>query len=78
MATTPPGVEASMDRWQGSAGAQRTNDQLFLSEFADLRGVPDLARRFQGAPRGDRLPAMLRTLVALGQAREVPGNRFSA
>jgi hypothetical protein len=41
-------------------------------------GVPDLARRLQNPPRGDRLPTMLRNLVALGQARALDGNRFSA
>jgi hypothetical protein len=49
-----------------------------LQRRASLLGVPDLARRFQGAPRGDRLPTMLRNLVALGQARALDGNRFSA
>jgi hypothetical protein len=38
----------------------------------------DIARGFKGAPRGDRLPKMLRTLVALCQARALEGNRYAA
>ena len=38
----------------------------------------DIARTFKGAPRGDRLPRMLNTLVALGQARLLEDGRFAA
>lgn len=63
-------------RWPKDEAAQ------FVALRAALRagpiGVRDVARRFQGAPRGDRLPRMLETLVALGQARALDGGRFSA
>ena len=54
----------------------------FVALRAALRQGPvtarDIARRFKGAPRGDRLTKMLRTLEALGQARPLPGDRFAA
>jgi hypothetical protein len=33
-------VAAFIERWQGSAAAERANYQLFLSELCDLLGVP--------------------------------------
>jgi hypothetical protein len=63
-------------RWPKEESAQ------FVALRAALRQGPltarDIARRFKGAPRGDRLPKMLRTLVALGQARDLGENRFAA
>ncbi len=63
-------------RWPKEEPAQ------FVALRAALRQGPvtarDIARRFKGAPRGDRLPKMLRTLVALGQARDLGENRFAA
>ena len=54
----------------------------FVALRAALRRGPvtarDIARTFKGAPRGDRLPRMLNTLVALGQARALDGDRFAA
>jgi hypothetical protein len=38
----------------------------------------DVARRFKGAPRPDKLREMLATLAALGQARDVGAGRFAA
>jgi hypothetical protein len=39
--------------------------------------VRDIAKTFKGTPRGERLPKMLQTLVALGQAREIDGGRYT-
>jgi hypothetical protein len=54
----------------------------FVALRAALRQGPvtarEIARRFKGAPRADRLTKMLRTLEALGQARPLPGDRFAA
>ncbi|MFN7633585.1 MAG: type IIL restriction-modification enzyme MmeI [Acetobacteraceae bacterium] len=38
----------------------------------------EVARRFKGAPRADKLREMLATLAALGQARDVGAGRFTA
>jgi hypothetical protein len=72
------GDEAALaaHRWPKDEAAQ------FVALRAALRagpiGVREVARHFQGAPRGERLPRMLNTLVALGQARALDGGRFSA
>ena len=54
----------------------------FVALRSALRAGPlapaDIMRRFKGAPRGDRVPKMLQTLVALGQARAVDGGRYTA
>jgi hypothetical protein len=68
---------AVADRWPKEEAAQ------FVALRAALRagplGVPEIARRLPGAPtRGDRLPRMLETLAALGQARALPDGRFAA
>jgi len=69
----PGGIE---QRWPKEEPAQ------FVALRTALRTGPlapgDIARRFKGAPRGDRLPKMLQTLVALGQARAIEGGRFTA
>jgi len=71
-------VEAveGLRRWPSDEPAQ------FVALRAALRQGPltarDIGRGFSGAPRGDRLPKMLRTLAALGQARELEGGRFAA
>jgi len=71
-------VEAveGLRRWPSDEPAQ------FVALRAALRQGPltarDIGRGFSGAPRGDRLPKMLRTLEALGQARELEGGRFAA
>ena len=38
--TSPPGLEAFIARWGASAGAERANYQIFLSELCDVLGVP--------------------------------------
>lgn len=54
----------------------------FVALRAALRGGPaagkEIARRFKGAPRGDRVAKMLETLVALGQARALTDGRYVA
>jgi len=57
-----------------------------VSQFTALRSAiaagpaapADIARRFKGAPRGAKLDDMLSLLVALGQARQTEGGRFTA
>jgi hypothetical protein len=57
-----------------------------VSQFTALRSAiaagpaapADIARRFKGAPRGAKLGDMLSLLVALGQARQTEGGRFTA
>ena len=60
----------------------RAEDAQFVALRAASRaspiGVLDVVHHFQGAPRGDRLPRMLNTLIALGQARALEGGHFSA
>ncbi len=41
-------------------------------------GVPDLAGRFEKPPAPARVRTMLKTLVALGQARDAGGGRYAA
>lgn len=69
----PGGAER---RWPKEEPAQ------FVALRTALRAGPlapgDIARCFKGAPRGDRLPKMLQTLVALGQARATEGGRYTA
>ena len=69
-------VAAAAERWPKEEPAQ------FVVLRAALRQGPvtarDLSRRFKGTPRGDRLPRMLQTLVALGQARALDDGRFAA
>ena len=69
-------AKAAERRWPKDEPAQ------FVALRAALRdgplAAPDIARRFKGTPRGDRLPRMLQTLVALGQARALDGGRFTA
>ena len=69
-------VPADAERWPKEEPAQ------FVVLRAALRQGPvtarDLTRRFKGTPRGDRLPRMLQTLVALGQARALDDGRFAA
>ena len=69
-------AKAAERRWPKDEPAQ------FVALRAALRdgplAAPEIARRFKGTPRGDRLPRMLRTLVALGQARALEGGRFTA
>lgn len=56
------------------------------AQFVVLRDVlkagpvapAEIARRFKGAPRGDRLPRMIQTLVVLGQARALNDGRYTA
>ena len=38
----------------------------------------EIARRFRNAPRGGKIPSMLETLAALGQARTLDGGRYTA
>jgi hypothetical protein len=63
-------------RWPKDEPAQ------FVALRTALRSGPiaarDLARGFKGVPRGDRVPKMLATLVALGQARALDGGRYTA
>ena len=62
--------------WPREEGAQ------YVALRALLRQGPasprDLGRRMRGAPRGDRLPRMLKTLVELGLARPLEGGRYTA
>jgi hypothetical protein len=77
-------AQAAMDVAATAAkiAAQWPKDQA--AQYVTLRAAlaggaaspADLTRRFQGAPRSPRLRAMLRTLVALGQVREM-GGRFT-
>lgn len=72
-APTPSAITA----WPAEEAAQ------YLALRQALRTGPatarDLALRLKGAPkRGDRLSKILATLVALGQARDLGGNRFTA
>ena len=64
----------------GQVTIMRPKDER--AQFVALRQGPvtarEIARRFKGAPRADRLTKMLRTLEALGQARPLPGDRFAA
>ncbi|MCB0032999.1 MAG: hypothetical protein KDE51_03180 [Anaerolineales bacterium] len=39
-------VEAFIERWEASAGAERANYQLFLSELCDIIGVERPRRKF--------------------------------
>jgi len=54
----------------------------FVALRAMLRQGPvaaiEVRRQFKGAPRGDKVPKMLETLVALGQARALHGGRYAA
>lgn len=69
-------ANAAERRWPPDQPAQ------FVALRAALRDRPaapaEIARLFKGAPRGDRLPKMLQTLVALGQARSLEGGRYTA
>ena len=38
----------------------------------------DVARAFKGAPRGEKMEDMLRTLVAFGEARPLGPDRYTA
>lgn len=61
-------------RWPKDQAAQYVTLRAALAGGAAT--PTDLASRFQGAPRGPRLRAMLRTLAALGQVQETDG-RFA-
>lgn len=68
--------EAPEHRWPKEEPAQ------FVALRAMLRQGPvaasEIGVQFTGAPRGDRVPKMLATLVALGQARALDGGRYAA
>lgn len=65
------------DAWPKNAPAQFVALRAALS-----RGGPgsaaEVARRFRNAPRGQKIPSMLQTLAALGQARTLEGGRYTA
>jgi hypothetical protein len=70
-------TNAAERRWPSDQTAE------FVALRAALRDPPpaapaEIARLFKGAPRGDRLPKMLQTPVALGQARSLESGRYTA
>lgn len=82
-------VQAFIDRWERSGGAERANYALFLSELADLiraalityarPATPEeIARTFrQGARVKKSVADLLETMAALGQAEEREGKFFA-
>jgi len=62
--------------WPKDAPAQFVALRRALAEGP--ASARDLAPRFTGAPRGRKMAAMLATLAALGQARDIGGGRYVA
>jgi hypothetical protein len=75
MAVVPAAVIAGVESWPKRLPDQVQALKRLLDGAAAPINVKLAAKSFKGAKR-DRVEELLRTLVALGQARALPGQRF--
>jgi hypothetical protein len=78
MPVAPTPAPAAANAWP----KDDTPAQFIMLRAALSRSGPasakEIARRFRNAPRGRKIPTMLQTLAALGQARILDDERYTA